>query len=152
MEPAQKFYVFHQRNLGKSANIDEYGSPAENAVIAASHSQENAGVMSKAVRKSINQASRQANSEVTANDLRVMHDAVNLVQTSLRDFSVHMHEPKHVAAGSARAGIHLHGSIGFASNKLIAKARGEINRAIAASTVSDNNFSSGRSLVQMLKK
>jgi len=121
-------------------------------MIAASHSQKNAGVMSKAVRESINQASRQANSEVTANDLRVIQDARNLIQTSLRDFSVHMHEPKHVAAGSTCAGIHLHGSIGLASNKLIAKACGEINRAIAASTVSDNNLSSGRSLVQMLKK
>src|SRR6266567_1713999 len=65
---------------------------------------------------------------------------------------VHVDEPKHVAAGNARAGIHLHGSIGLASNKLIAKARGEINRAIAASTVSDDNLSSGRSLAQMLKK
>ena len=108
--------------------------------------------MSKAVRKSINQASRQADSEVTANDLWVVHDAVNLIQTSLRDFSVHMHEPKHVAAGSACAGIHLHGPIGLASNELIAKARGEINRAIAASTVGDNNLSSGCSLAQMLKK
>jgi hypothetical protein len=121
-------------------------------VIAASHSHKDAGVMSKAVRKSINQAARQADSEVTANNLRVIHDALNLIQTSLRDFSVHVHEPKHVAAGSARAGIHLHGSIGFASNKLIAKARGKINRAIAASAVSDNNLSSGRSRAQMLKK
>jgi hypothetical protein len=121
-------------------------------VIAASHSQKDAGVMSKAVRKSINQASRQANSEVTPNDLWVIQDALNLIQTSLRDFSVHVHEPKHVAAGNARAGVHLHGSIGLASNKLIAKARGEINRAIAASTVSDDNLSSGRSLAQMLKK
>jgi hypothetical protein len=121
-------------------------------VIAASHSQKNAGVMSKAVRKSINQASRQANSEVTANDLRVIQDALNLIQASLRHFSVHMHEPKHVAAGRARAGIHLHGPIGLASNKLIAKARGEINRAIAASAVSDNNLSSVCSLAQMLKK
>ena len=63
-----------------------------------------------------------------------------------------MHEPKHVATGSAPAGIHLHGPIGFASNKLIAKARGKINRAIAASAVSDNNLSSSRSLAQMLKK
>jgi len=121
-------------------------------VIAASHSQKSAGVMSKAVRKSINQASRQANSEVTANDLWVIHDALNLIQTSLRDFSIYVHEPKDVAASSARAGIHLHGPIGFASNKLIAKARGEINRVIAASAVSDNNLSSRRSLAQMLKK
>ncbi len=108
--------------------------------------------MSKAVRKSINQAVRQADSEVTASNLRVIHDALNLIQTSLRDFSVHVHEPKHVASGSARASIHLHGPIGLASNKLIAKARGEINRTIAASTVSDDNLSSGRSLAQMLKK
>ena len=108
--------------------------------------------MCKAVRESINQSSRQANSEVTANDLRVIQDARNLIQTSLRDFSVHVHEPKHVASGSTRAGIHLQGPIGFASNELIAKARGEINRAIAASTISDDNLSSGRSLAQMLKK
>jgi hypothetical protein len=79
VEPAQKFYVFHQRHLGKSANIDEYGSPAENPMIAASHSQKDAGVMSKAVRKSINQAAWQADSEVTANHLRVVHDAFNLI-------------------------------------------------------------------------
>jgi hypothetical protein len=152
VEPAQKFYVFHQRHLGKSANIDEYGSPTENAMIATSHSQENACVVGKAVRKSINQAARQADSEVTSNDLRIIHDAVNLIQTSLRDFSVDVHEPKHVAAGSARAGVHLHRPIGLASNKLIAKPRGEINRVIGASAVSDNNLSSGRSLPQMLKK
>jgi len=55
-------------------------------------------------------------------------------------------------AGSTRAGIHLQGPIGFASNELIAKARGEINRAIAAAPVSDNNLRSRRSLAQMLKK
>jgi len=152
VEPAQKFYVFHQRHLRKSANIDEYGSPAENAVITASHSRENASVMSKAVGKPINQTARQADSEVTANDLRIIHDAFNLIQTSLRDFSVDMHEPKHVAASSTRAGIHLLGPIGLASDKLIAKARGEINRAIGASPIGDNNLRSGRSLAQMLKK
>jgi hypothetical protein len=63
-----------------------------------------------------------------------------------------MYEPKHVTVSSARAGIHLHGPIGLASNKLIAKARGEINRAIGASAVCDNNLGSGCSLAQVLKK
>jgi hypothetical protein len=38
VEPSEKFYVFHQRHLGKSANIEESSSPAEYSVIAASHS------------------------------------------------------------------------------------------------------------------
>jgi hypothetical protein len=42
MEPAKKFDVFHQRHLGKSAYVKEGSSPAEYAVIAAAHSQQNA--------------------------------------------------------------------------------------------------------------
>jgi len=42
MEPAKKFYVFHQRHLGKSANVQEGSSSAEYAMIAASHSQQDA--------------------------------------------------------------------------------------------------------------
>jgi len=38
MEPAEKFYIFHQWHVGKSANIEEGRSPAEYSVIAASHS------------------------------------------------------------------------------------------------------------------
>jgi len=63
-----------------------------------------------------------------------------------------MDKPKNVTARSARPGIHLYGPIGLASNKLIAKARGEVDRAIGTSAVRDNNLSSGRSLAQMLKK
>jgi hypothetical protein len=54
MELANKSNVFHQRHLGKSANVQEDSSPAEYAVIAASHSQQNACVMRKAIRESIN--------------------------------------------------------------------------------------------------
>jgi hypothetical protein len=81
VELAKKFDVFHQRHLRKSAYIEKGTSPAEYAMIAAAYSQQNACVMSKAVREPINQALRQANSEVTANDLRIIHDARNLIQT-----------------------------------------------------------------------
>jgi hypothetical protein len=38
VEPSEKFYVFHQGHLGKSANLKEGSSPAKYSVIAASHS------------------------------------------------------------------------------------------------------------------
>src|SRR5438132_10237298 len=63
-----------------------------------------------------------------------------------------MNKPKDVTACSRGAGIHLHGTTAIALDKLIAKARGEVDRAIGASTVRDNYLSSGRSLAQMLKK
>jgi hypothetical protein len=152
MELANKSNIFHQRHLGKSADVQEDSSPAEYAVIAASHSQQNACVMRKAIRESINQPLRQANPEVTANHLRVIQYAPDLIQTSQWQFSIDMDKPKDVTAGSARPGIHLYGPIGFASNKLIAKARGEVDRAIGTSAVRDNNLSFGRALAQMLKK
>jgi hypothetical protein len=108
--------------------------------------------MRKAIRESINQPLRQANPEVTANDIRVLHYAPNLIQTSQWHFSIDMDEPKDVTARSAGTGIHLYGPIGLASNKLIAKARCEIDCAIGTSAVRDNNLSFGRSLAQMLKK
>jgi hypothetical protein len=45
VELAKKFCVLHQRDVRKSANIEEGSPPAENAVIAASDSQQNASVM-----------------------------------------------------------------------------------------------------------
>ena len=152
MELADKSNVLHQRHPGKSANVQEDSSTAEYAVIAASHSQQNACVMRKAIREPINQPLRQANPKETANDIRVIHYALDLIQTSQWQFSVDMDEPKNVTARSARTGIHLYGPIGLASNKLIAKARGEVDRAIGTSAVRDNNLSFGRSLAQMLKK
>jgi hypothetical protein len=149
---AKKFCVFHQRHLRKSANVKEDSSPAEYPVVAASHSKQDACIMRKAIRESINQAFRQANSEVTANHGRIIHDMLDLIQTSLRDFGVDMQKPKDVANRSVHAGVHLYGPIALASNKLIAKARGEISGAVTTSAVHDNNLSSRRSLAQMPKK
>jgi hypothetical protein len=152
MELAKKFYVFHQRHVRKAANVQEDSSPAEYAVIATSHSQQNACVMGKAVRESINQSLRQANPEVTADDIRLIHYAPDLIQASQWQFSIDMDEPKNLTARSACTGIHLYGPIRFASNKLIAKARGEVDRAIGTSAVRDNDLSFGPSLAQMQKK
>jgi hypothetical protein len=152
MELAHKSNIFHQRHPGKSANVQEDISPAEYAVIATSHSQQKACVMRKAIRESINQPLRQANPKKTANDIRVIHYAPDLIQTSQRHFNIDMDEPKDVTERSAGTGIHLYGPIGLASNKLIAKARGEIDRAVGTTAVRDNNLSFGRSLAQMLKK
>jgi hypothetical protein len=152
VEPAKKFYVFHQRHFGKFAYVEEGSSPAENAVIAASHPQQNTCVMSKAVRESINQASRQADSEVPSSDIRIFHDAPNLIQTGRRNFGVHVDKPKDVTIRGARAGIHLAAAIALALNKLITKTDGKPICAIGASAVRDNNLSSGHSLAQMFKK
>jgi len=127
VQPAKKFYVFHQRHFWKSANVQEGSSPAEQPVIAASHSEQNACVMRKSVGQAINEASRQANPEVTADDSWVVYDACNLIQTSLRNFGIDMEEPKHIALRSTRARIHLHRPIALAFNKLIAKACGEFD-------------------------
>jgi hypothetical protein len=152
MELAKKFNVFHQRHVRKSANVQEDSSPAEYAVIAASHSQQNACVMGKAVRESINQSLRQANPEITADDIRLIHYAPDLIQTSQWQFNIDVDEPKNLTARSPRTGIHLYSPIGLASNKPIAKARGEVDRAIGTSAVRDNDLSFGRSLAQMQKK
>jgi hypothetical protein len=152
VEQAKKFYVFHQRHVGKSASIEEGSSPAEDAVIAASHSQQNACVMSKAVRESINQASRQANSEVTANDIRIIHDARDLIQTLRWQSSIDMNKPKDLPARGARAGIHLPSTTAIALHKLITKAGSEPICAIGASAVCNNDLRFRRSRVQMLKE
>jgi hypothetical protein len=49
MKAAKKFDVFHQGHLRKAANISEDSSPAEDSVVATSHSQQESGVMRKAV-------------------------------------------------------------------------------------------------------
>jgi hypothetical protein len=47
---AKKFHIFHQRHIGKSANINKCSSPAEDSMIAASHSEQDACVMGETVR------------------------------------------------------------------------------------------------------
>jgi hypothetical protein len=152
VEPAKKFYVFHQRHLGKAAYIEKRSSPAEDAVIAASHSQQNACVMSKAVRESINEVSRQANTEVTANDIRIVHDVRDLIQTLQWQLSINMDKPEDLPARGMRAGIHLPATTALALNKPIIKPSSEPICAIGASAVRDNNLRFRRSLAQMLKE
>jgi hypothetical protein len=152
VELAKKFCVFHQRDVGKSANVEESSSPAENAVIAASHSQQNPSVMSQAVCESINQARRQTNSEITANDLWIIHHSPDLIQTLQWQGRIDMNKPKDLPARGARAGVHLPGTTAPALNEPIAKSSSELSRAIGASPVHDDDFSFWRSLAEMLKK
>jgi len=152
VEPAEKFYVLHQRHLWKSANVEEGGSPAEYAVIAAPYSKENPCIMSKVVREPVNQASWEANSKVAPNEIRIIHHLRNLGQTSVWDFSVGVHEPKQVAAGGARAGVHLSGTTAIALNQLITKSGGEPSCPIGASAVCNDDLRFRRSFAKMLKK
>jgi hypothetical protein len=150
VEVAKKFCVFHQRDVGKSANVEEGSAPAENAVIAASHSQQNSSVMSKTVCESINQALRQTNSEITASDLWIIHDAPDLIQTLQWQSGIDMNKPKDLPARSTRAGVHLPGTTAPALNEPITKSGGESICAIGASAVRDNNLGFWRLLAKML--
>jgi len=108
--------------------------------------------MSKAVRESINQASRQTNSEVTSSDIRIIHDAPNLIQTLEWQAGIDMDKPKDLPVRGARADIHLPATTAIAPDKLITKSGSEPICAIGASAVCNNNLRFRRSLAQMLKK
>ena len=108
--------------------------------------------MRKAVRKSINGTSRQTNSKKTSRDLRVIHDLLDLVQTTGRNFGVDMDKPKDVAVCGTCASIHLYRPVTLAYDKLITKTPREIARAISTSTISDDNFSARCLLAQVSKK
>ena len=122
-------------------------------MIAASHPEEEPGVMRKAVGKSINKRSRQANPKVTATHCWIAQYAVNLVQARAWHFSVDVQEPENVAACRTSPSVHLCRSAAFASpDKLIAKAFAQSIGAVAACTVDDNNFSFRRALTEMREK
>jgi hypothetical protein len=94
----------------------------------------------------------EANSEVTANDIRIIHDARDLIQTLQWQFRVDMDKPKDLPARGARAGIHLPATTAIARDKLITKSGGQPICPIGASAIRDDNLSSRRSIPQMLKK
>jgi hypothetical protein len=94
----------------------------------------------------------QANSKKTACDFRIMHDALDFLQTTPRNFRIDMDKPKGVAVRGACSGIHLNRPTRLAYAKLIAKAGREISSAIGAPTVGDDNLRFWRSVTQMLKK
>jgi hypothetical protein len=121
-------------------------------MVAAPHSQQDPGVMRENVGEPINPVARQANSKETACDFRIVHDALDLIQTTPRNFGIDVQKPKNVAVCDVAANVHLCCSIAFAYDKLIATASREIGGAIRAFTICDNNLRSWRSLAQLVKK
>jgi hypothetical protein len=105
--------------------------------------------MREAVRQSINGGSRQTNSEKTACDIRIIHDALDLLQTAPWNFGIDVDEPENVAARGPRTSVHLFRSTRLAYDKLIAKALREIAGAVGASAIDDDHFSATRSLAQV---
>jgi hypothetical protein len=102
--------------------------------------------MRKGICQSIDAGSRQANSKVTARDLRIIHDALDLIQTSPRDLGINMDEPKDLAPRNLCSNVHLDCPTAIAPDELIAKAHTEISCVIGASAVGDNNFRFYRSV------
>ena len=96
--------------------------------------------------------SRQANSEVTANDIRIIHDARDLIQTLEWQFRIDMDKPKNLPARGGRAGIHLSATTAIALDKLITESGSEPICAIGASAVCNNDLCFRRSLAKVLKK
>ncbi len=121
-------------------------------MIAASYSEQHACVMRETVRQPINQPSRQANPKVAADNIRIVHDARDLIQTLHWHLDIRVDKPKDLPARGVRSCIHLVGTTQLALNEAIAETCSEVSRAIGASAIGDNNFGSRRSLAQMLKK
>jgi hypothetical protein len=91
----------------------------------------------------------QANSKKTARDAGVMHNSLDLTQTSPRNFCIGMEKPKDVAMRGARTSIHLCCPATLAYDKLIARALRAIGGAVGASTIRDNDLRSRCALAQM---
>jgi len=152
MKPAKKIDIFQQRHRGKSANIHKRSSPTEDSMIAASYSEQHAGVMRETVCQPINQASRQANPKIAADNVRMLHDARDLIQTLQWHFDIRVDKPKDLPVRGVCPSIHLRSPTPLALNKPIAMTCSEVSGVIRTSAIGDNNFGSGRSLAQMLKK
>jgi hypothetical protein len=99
-------------------------------MVATPHSQQNPGVMRKGVGQSIDWVLWQANSKESARDAGVIHNSLDLTQTSPRNFCIDMEKPKDVATRGARTSIHLCCPATLAYDKLIAKALREIGCAV----------------------
>jgi hypothetical protein len=120
-------------------------------MVTAAHSQQYPGIVRKAVGESVNPVSRETDSKKTARDFRIVHDTLDLIQTTPWNFGIDMDKPKDVAMCSTCSGIHLYGPVTSAYNKLITKIPGKVNSAIGTSTIRDNNLCARRSLAQTRK-
>jgi hypothetical protein len=141
VKSAKKFHVFHKRHIRKPSSIDKRRPPAENSMIAASHPEQESGVMRETVRQSVNNTPRQADSKETATDFGIAQYAANLIQTSRWNLGVCMQEPENIATGRAGPGVHLCRTATFAApNQLIAEPHRKPIRAVGACAIDNNNF------------
>ena len=86
--------------------------PAENAVIAAAHSQHQSRVMAETVRQSVDGIfSRQSNAKKTADYLPILQCVLDFLRRSFWNFSIDMEKPEHVAASPSYPCVHLHAAI-----------------------------------------
>src|SRR5947208_16802378 len=105
-------------------------------MVTTSHSQQDPGIMRKAVRQSINGASRQTNSKKTSRDLRLIHDLLDLVQTSPRNSGIDMDKRENVAMCGTCPSMSFHGPNRLLPAALITKVHTQ--RTMAKSTGSQH--------------
>src|SRR5438105_5261216 len=108
--------------------------------------------MRETVRQPINQPSRQANPKISADNIRMLHDARDLIQTLQWHFDIRVDKPKDLPVRSVCPSIHLRSPTPLALNKPIATTCSEVSGAIRTSAIGDNNFGSGRSFAQVSEK
>jgi hypothetical protein len=150
---AKELDVFHESDLGKSAQVFKDIAPTEHAVIAAAHSQRQPRVMPETVRQSIDGIfSRQPDAEETAYYLSILQCLFDFVRRAGRNFSINMEKPENVAASDSCAGAHLHGAIGGSRYELIAKSGGKIGRPVGAAPIDHDDFRSCCALAKVREK
>jgi hypothetical protein len=85
----KKFHIFHERHVWESPGVNKRCSPAENSMIAASHPEQKARVMGKAVCQSVyGRRGRQTDPKETTTDFWIAHYAANFIQRFQRHFGV----------------------------------------------------------------
>jgi AraC-like DNA-binding protein len=151
---AKKFHIFHERHVWKSPSVNKRCSPAEHAMIAASHSEQKPRVMRKAVRQSVNgRRGRQADPKETAADFGIAYYPPNLIQRFQRHFGVCMQKPQNIAVCGIGSDIHLFCTATIAaSDNLIAEAFRQLAGTVSARAVDDNNFRPTGAFAQVREK
>jgi hypothetical protein len=152
-ERPEKFYIFHQRHFGETADLLEYRAPAKESVIATTHPQQSAGVMSKRIGQAVNEfRPRQPNAKKTASTFGVAKYLLDGSNAADRWPHIRVQKPEYVASGRARTGIHLNRPAAFAREQTIAQRSRNLSGGIETSAIDDDDFRMRRDRAEIPQK